>query len=62
MTIAIGDPIPDVKVFTFGENGPAGHHLGRGAGNGQGRPFCRPGCVHPDMLGSPPAGLRHADR
>ena len=62
MTIATGDPIPDVKVFTFGESGPQATTSGELLGTGKVVLFAVPGRLHPDVLGSPPPGLRAAGR
>jgi len=45
MTIAIGDPIPDVKVFTFGESGPAPTTSKEVLGSGKVVLFALPGFV-----------------
>src|SRR6204780_5760416 len=47
MTIAIGDPIPDVKVFTFGEGGPAPTTSGEVLGTGKVVLFAVPGAFPP---------------
>jgi peroxiredoxin len=47
MTIAIGDPIPDVKVFTFGESGPAPTTSKEVLGTGKVVLFAVPGAFTP---------------
>jgi peroxiredoxin len=47
MTIAIGDPIPDVKVFTFGANGPAPTTSKEVLGTGKVVLFAVPGAFTP---------------
>jgi glutaredoxin/glutathione-dependent peroxiredoxin len=47
MTIAIGDPIPDVKVFTFGTSGPAATTSGEVLGTGKVVLFAVPGAFTP---------------
>lgn len=47
MTIAIGDPIPDVKVFTFGERGPVPTTSGEVLGTGKVVLFAVPGAFTP---------------
>jgi peroxiredoxin len=47
MTIAIGDPIPDVKVFTFGASGPAATTSGEVLGTGKVVLFAVPGAFTP---------------
>src|ERR1700723_1795727 len=47
MTIAIGNPIPDVKVFTFGESGPAPTTSGEVLGTGKVVLFAVPGAFTP---------------
>jgi peroxiredoxin len=47
MTIALGDPIPDVKVFTFGENGPQPTTSGEILGTGKVVLFAVPGAFTP---------------
>jgi peroxiredoxin len=47
MTIATGDRIPDVKVFTFGENGPEVTTSGEVLGTGKVVLFAVPGAFTP---------------
>jgi glutaredoxin/glutathione-dependent peroxiredoxin len=47
MTIAIGDPIPDVKVFTFGDTGPRATTSGELLGTGKVVLFAVPGAFTP---------------
>jgi peroxiredoxin len=47
MTIATGDRIPDVKVFTFGENGPEATTSGEVLGTGKVVLFAVPGAFTP---------------
>jgi len=47
MTIAIGDPIPDVKVFTYGTNGPTATTSGEVLGSGKVVLFAVPGAFTP---------------
>jgi glutaredoxin/glutathione-dependent peroxiredoxin len=47
MAIAIGDPIPDVKVFTFGENGPEPTTSAEVLGTGKVVLFAVPGAFTP---------------
>jgi glutaredoxin/glutathione-dependent peroxiredoxin len=47
MTIATGDKIPDVKVFTFGENGPEATTSGEVLGTGKVVLFAVPGAFTP---------------
>ena len=47
MTIATGDPIPDVKVFTFGESGPQATTSGELLGTGKVVLFAVPGAFTP---------------
>src|ERR1700684_1168602 len=47
MTIATGDPIPDVKVFTFGESGPQATTSGDVLGTGKVALFAVPGAFTP---------------
>ena len=47
MTIATGDPIPDVKVFTFGESGPRATTSGELLGTGKVVLFAVPGAFTP---------------
>jgi glutaredoxin/glutathione-dependent peroxiredoxin len=47
MTIAIGDRIPDVKVFTFSESGPAATTSGEVLGTGKVVLFAVPGAFTP---------------
>ena len=47
MTITTGDPIPDVKVFTFGESGPQATTSGELMGTGKVVLFAVPGAFTP---------------
>jgi len=47
VTIAIGDRIPDVKVFTFGEGGPQATTSGEELGTGKVVLFAVPGAFTP---------------
>jgi peroxiredoxin len=47
MTITTGDPIPDVKVFTFGEGGPHATTSGELMGTGKVVLFAVPGAFTP---------------
>ena len=47
MTITIGDRIPDVKVFTFGETGPGATTSGEVMGTGKVVLFAVPGAFTP---------------
>jgi peroxiredoxin len=47
MTIATGDPVPDVKVFTFGESGPQATTSGEVLGTGKVVLFAVPGAFTP---------------
>ena len=47
MTIATGDPIPDVKVWTFGESGPQATTSGELMGKGKVALFAVPGAFTP---------------
>ena len=47
MTIAVGDHVPDVKVFTFGESGPQPTTSGELLGNGKVVLFAVPGAFTP---------------
>jgi glutaredoxin/glutathione-dependent peroxiredoxin len=47
MAIATGDPIPDVKVFTFGEHGPESTTSGEVLGTGKVVLFAVPGAFTP---------------
>lgn len=47
MAIATGEPIPDVKVFTFGENGPEATTSGEVLGKGKVVLFAVPGAFTP---------------
>jgi peroxiredoxin len=47
MTIAVGDRIPDVKVFTFGENGPEATTSAEVLGHGKVVLFAVPGAFTP---------------
>jgi glutaredoxin/glutathione-dependent peroxiredoxin len=47
MTIATGDPIPDVKVWTFGESGPHATTSGELMGTGKVALFAVPGAFTP---------------
>ena len=62
MTIAVGDRIPDVKVFTFGDKGPEATTSADVLGQGKVVLFGVPGAFTPDVLGPPPAGVRAAGR
>ncbi len=62
MTIAVGDRIPDVKVFTFGDKGPEATTSAEVLGQGKVVLFGVPGRVHAHLLGPPPPRLRPACR
>ena len=62
MTIAVGDKVPDVKVFTFGDKGPEATTSAEVLGHGKVVLFGVPGRLHADLLRPPPAGLRPARR
>ena len=62
MTIAIGDRVPDVKVFTFGDKGPEATTSAEVLGHGKVVLFGVPGAFTPDLLGPSPARLRAAGR
>jgi peroxiredoxin len=47
MAIAIGDPVPDVKVFTFGESGPEATTSAEVLGKGKVVLFAVPGAFTP---------------
>jgi peroxiredoxin len=47
MTIAVGDQVPDVKVFTFGESGPQPTTSGELLGSGKVVLFAVPGAFTP---------------
>jgi peroxiredoxin len=47
MTIAVGDRIPDVKVFTFGDNGPEATTSAEVLGHGKVVLFAVPGAFTP---------------
>jgi peroxiredoxin len=47
MTIAVGDRVPDVKVFTFGERGPVAITSGEALGHGKVVLFGVPGAFTP---------------
>ena len=62
MAIAVGDKIPDIRVMTSGPDGPTHVQTGDVLGSGKVVLFAVPGRVHPDLLGLPPAQLRHPPR
>ncbi len=59
MTIAVGDTIPDIQIMTTKGGNPTHVADTRGPGLGQGGPLRRAGRLHADVLGLPPAQLRH---
>jgi hypothetical protein len=62
MTISVGDKLPEVTLVKATAEGPQAVKSSEYFAGKRVALFSVPGCLHPDLLGQAPAGLRRKGR